>query len=129
MEKHNKGDVLKCKNPECSETFATHKRTGRWKECCSRKCKNRTRRIRQKEERARLRESGVTFVYYIPEEHYVGMTQNVEKRMKNHQKRGKYIDNYEVLGCFERRVDAHLFETMFHVRGYHGFQTIETYEY
>jgi hypothetical protein len=64
---------------------------------------------------------GYTAVYYLPEEHYVGMTLNVRHRMSSHKSAGRLIQGYEVLAWFERSVDAHLFETQLHVLGYLGY--------
>lgn len=64
---------------------------------------------------------GYWTVYYLPEEHYVGMTNNQTYRNCLHKKNGKSVDGYEVVAKFESAIDAHLFETMLHQRGYHGF--------
>ncbi len=61
-------------------------------------------------------------VYYLPEEHYVGFTNNIRSRMNDHRKKGRSICNYEIICSFESPIDAHLFETMLHQRGYNGFQ-------
>ena len=60
-------------------------------------------------------------VYYIPEHHYVGMTNSIKYRMQEHKTKGKMVDNYEVIGIYKRAVDAHLTETMLHAMGYNGF--------
>jgi hypothetical protein len=60
-------------------------------------------------------------VYYLPEEHYVGMTNNIKNRMKDHRCSGKFIDDFEILATFEKQVDAHLFETLLHSMDYNGF--------
>ncbi len=67
-------------------------------------------------------DDGYTYVYYLPEEHYVGMTTRLYKRMRDHGIT-KITESMEVLGKFEREVDAHMFETMFHMRGYNGYNT------
>jgi hypothetical protein len=64
---------------------------------------------------------GYFYVYYLPEEHYVGMTNNVHRRIKYHDYSGKIVDNYEILARFKRQVDAHLFETILHTLDYNGF--------
>ena len=61
-------------------------------------------------------------VYYIPEEHYVGMSKNVYSRMIKHKHLGKIIDGYEVLQSFENPIAAHLMETQLHLMGYHGYR-------
>ena len=64
-------------------------------------------------------------VYYLPEEHYIGITRHIYDRMYCHRKNGKITEGYEILAYFERRVDAHYLETMFHMRGYNGFRRYE----
>jgi hypothetical protein len=61
-------------------------------------------------------------VYYIPEEHYIGMSKNVYNRMLKHKHLGKIIDGWEVLMCFENPIRAHLMETQFHLMGYNGYR-------
>jgi len=60
-------------------------------------------------------------VYYLPEEHYVGMTNCLKKRLREHENQGKIIDGWEIIANFKRAVDAHLYETKLHCIGYHGF--------
>jgi hypothetical protein len=64
---------------------------------------------------------GYFYVYYLPEEHYIGMTNNIHRRIKHHDFSGKIVDGYEVLARFKRQVDAHLFETRLHAMDYNGF--------
>ncbi len=60
-------------------------------------------------------------VYYLPEEHYVGMTgKHMGHRLYNHKKKGRITEGCEILAIFERAVDALWFEVMLHQRGYHG---------
>ena len=79
--------------------------------------------IKRKEYWRKKSESdGLFSVYYLPEEHYVGITGCVWQRMRDHRNKGKKItEGYEIIAKFERAVDAHLMETLFHVRGYNGF--------
>ena len=74
------------------------------------------------DEKYKDRQKHKTCVYYLPEEHYVGMTCRIACRMSKHRAAGKCTDNYEVLAYFEREVDAHYFETLLHLRGYHGYR-------
>lgn len=64
-----------------------------------------------------------TYLYYIPEHHYIGITNDITKRMIHHRM-DKVVDGFEILGRFERRVDAHYMETLFHMRGYQGFRDL-----
>ncbi len=60
-------------------------------------------------------------VYYLPEEHYIGMTNNIKRRMRMHTVKGKFTEGFEIIASFERSVDAHYLETMFQMRGYNGY--------
>ena len=60
-------------------------------------------------------------VYYLPEEHYVGITNSLYLRMKDHNDHGKITEGYVEIARFERKVDAAWFEILFHKRGYNGF--------
>ena len=64
---------------------------------------------------------GYYHVYYLPEEHYVGMTDCLSKRLTGHKNAGRIIEGVETIARFERAVDARWFEAMFHQRGYQGF--------
>jgi len=61
-------------------------------------------------------------VYYIPEEHYVGMSRNVIARMAKHKHLGKIVDGWEVIQSFENPIRAHLMETQLHLMGYNGYR-------
>ncbi len=66
------------------------------------------------------RKEGYTYVYYLPEEHYVGITNHMTNRMSYHKSHGRLINDYEIIAKFERMVDAMWFETMLHQRHYNG---------
>ena len=61
-------------------------------------------------------------VYYLPEHHYVGMTNALRNRLQEHRSRNNRLtEGYEIIGIYERAVDAHLTETRLHAMGYNGF--------
>ena len=64
-----------------------------------------------------------TYVYYLPEEHYIGVSINMKDRMKSHNRKGKIVEGMEIVSKFEREVDAYWLEICFHQRGYNGFNT------
>lgn len=68
----------------------------------------------------------LTILYYLPEDHYVGITtcKQFNVRMHQHRTNGKYTIDVEILGFYKRRVDAHLHETMLHCIGYYGFRDL-----
>ena len=47
-------------------------------------------------------------VYYIPEEHYVGITENLYERIQKHKSLGKNIEGYRILKEFNTRQEAPL---------------------
>tara|TARA_R110002074_G_C12269813_1_gene642038 strand:+ start:435 stop:746 length:312 start_codon:yes stop_codon:yes gene_type:complete len=81
------------------------------------RCKHCERVDRTKKER-----DGFTSVYYLPKEHYVGMTGRVKKRMAAHRSAGKNTRNYKILRVFDNEIEAHLYETQLHWMGFFGFQ-------
>lgn len=68
----------------------------------------------------------LTAVYYLPEDHYVGITRNKNlwRRMYQHRQSGHYTFDVEILGFYKERVNAHLVETMLHAYGYNGFRNL-----
>lgn len=61
-------------------------------------------------------------VYYLPEEHYVGISKNTRRRMSQHKGKGRITTGYDIIARFDRAVDAVWFESLFHQRGYNGCQ-------
>ena len=43
------------------------------------------------------KKDGLGYVYYLPEEHYVGITSLIEETIKEHNKLGRITDNYEII--------------------------------
>lgn len=60
------------------------------------------------------------YVYYLPEEHYVGMTSIVHERIKYHENSGKIIDDYEIIARYNHPALALMTEALFHYCGYNG---------
>ena len=52
-------------------------------------------------------------VYYLPEEHYCGFTNNPQYRMTDHKKHGKNIDNWRVLQTCATKTEAAYTEALF----------------
>jgi len=67
-------------------------------------------------------ETGGYAVYYLPEEHYAGFSNNLRQRMLDHKKNGRIVEGYEVVGIYKCPIEAHLTETFLHKMGYEGFQ-------
>lgn len=67
-----------------------------------------------------------TEVYYLPEEHYIGITHYLPTRLAMHRKAGKITEGAIIVASFERHVDAAWLEVMFHQRGYNGYKYQKT---
>jgi hypothetical protein len=68
-----------------------------------------------------LSDQGGYAVYYLPEHHYVGMTNNTKDRMRKHKRKGRYVDDMEIIGVYSSPIEAHFVETLLHLIGYEGF--------
>ena len=101
--------VLKKNCKFCGDRYETRYMNS---EYCSHKCVKSAYSVKS--------EDGFVWVYYLPEEHYIGITKNVKKRMCQHRSSGKIVDGFELIAGYERHIDAHMLETMFHQRGYRG---------
>ena len=68
----------------------------------------------------------LTAVYYLPEEHYIGITsnKNLWRRMHQHRRDGHHTLDVEIVAFYKKRVNAHLVETMLHAHGYNGFRNL-----
>jgi len=63
-------------------------------------------------------------VYYLPEEHYVGITKQPKQRIAEHKSRLKRnTDGWKVLFCSEDKYEAHLVEAELHCMGFKGLRT------
>ena len=60
-------------------------------------------------------------VYYIPSEHYVGITNQPKLRMSDHKSHhGRNIEDWVVLFCSEDKYEARIIENRFHDMGFFG---------
>ena len=84
------------------------------------RCKSCQRIENKKYDESKLGLLEYYIVYYIPNEHYVGITNQPKARMKHHEKNGKNIDGWRVLFCSSDRHQARLIENRFHDMGFEG---------
>ena len=64
---------------------------------------------------------GLHYVYYLPEEHYIGVTDCISKRIAVHKhKFNRYVDNIEIVYKTPCRKEAELVESKLHSLGYQG---------
>ena len=78
-------------------------------------CKDCGRKARR-EYRKKLKD-GKWYVYLLPEEHYVGITNCIKERMRSHK---KITDGYEIIGSYETPAHALMVEAYYHTKGYYG---------
>ena len=87
---------------------------------------------RKRNERAKRKLSEVEsfVVYFLPKEHYVGYTNSFDRRMREHRKidsrrsSSKSLDTKGaiIIAKFKCPMEAHLYETQMHLRGFNGFK-------
>ena len=53
-------------------------------------------------------------VYYLPEEHYVGITNQLYVRVKNHRSKGRNVEGHRILFTCETKREALDIERKFH---------------
>lgn len=61
----------------------------------------------------KIKKDGCYYVYYLPQEHYCGITNSLVSRMIDHRKKGKNTDNYRVLYSSKDKKDACYHEALF----------------
>lgn len=60
-------------------------------------------------------------VYYLPEEHYVGITNQPKQRIADHESHHKRnISGWKVLYCCKDKYEARIIENRFHDMGFYG---------
>jgi len=60
-------------------------------------------------------------VYYLPEEHYAGMTSRLTHRLNFHKNNyNRHIENVEIVGKYETKAEATRVEAALHSMGYLG---------
>ena len=73
----------------------------------------RSRRDYQRRRRARQKEEGYK-LYYLPNEHYVGITLHLYQRMFKHREREKDTDGYKILAVYPTLEQARHHENLMH---------------
>ena len=63
-----------------------------------------------------LRDDRIHWVYYLPEEHYVGVSSQINPRFRIYKQRqlGMNTDGYKILKGFKTREDARHYENLWH---------------
>ena len=72
-------------------------------------------------DRWEAKKDGYYTVYYLKEEHYVGMTTSLPNRLSEHKsKYNRHIEDVEVIGKYETKAEALRVEAALHSMGYLG---------
>ena len=91
------------------------RKNGRQRYCTV--CRNQKRREISANKK---KDQGGWIVYYLPEEHYVGITSNLYRRMSNHKSDGKSTIDLEIISKHKTPEMAALMECYLHTMGYRG---------
>ena len=59
-------------------------------------------------------------VYYLPLEHYAGVTNKLSQRMSSHRRYGLDPTGYKILFATKDRLEAHVVEAELHLMGING---------
>ena len=59
-------------------------------------------------------------LYYLKEEHYVGVTKRPKLRIKDHKKKNKHVLDFETIATFNTKREALNAEAYMHSLGYVG---------
>lgn len=77
---------------------------------------------------AKSKKDGLHYVYLLPEERWVGTTNNLYQRMAKHRFSGRNPSNYQILASFEDRGEALELERKMHDQGYRGRHKLNVYK-
>lgn len=97
----------------CGNSFKPRK----GKRYCSDNCGGNDRRQKEID---RLKSLKFYYLYYIPEEHYVGVTNDPKRRMQNHRAQGKVAKEWEIILKSKNPKLVAYYEALLHLIGYEG---------
>ena len=105
----------KVKKPfECFAVKKSNKSTGRAARC--KVCSNKYL--------AKWRSNDILdyyIVYYLPKEHYIGITNQPKQRMADHKcHHNRDVTDWRIMYCSESKYEARLVENRFHDLGFNG---------
>ena len=82
---------------------------------------NKEKRIAQMKVIEESKKDGYYTVYYLKEEHYVGMSNNLTYRLRNHKSYySRHIEDVEIIGKYKTKEGATRVEAALHAMGYLG---------
>jgi hypothetical protein len=123
----------KCKEHKTLSDFYKHKKNKDKLSYHCKSCISYTRKVYNNENKVKISINNKKYrqeneliqgyaLYYLPEEHYIGFTNNLKSRLRSHRGRGRITEGYEVIGVYKCPIYTHLLETRLHLIGYNGFQ-------
>tara|TARA_R110002124_G_scaffold163343_1_gene330692 strand:+ start:189 stop:575 length:387 start_codon:yes stop_codon:yes gene_type:complete len=75
----------------------------------------------KRKNRYESKKDGYYTVYYLKEEHYAGMTNNLTNRLYQHKsKQNRHVEDVEIIGKYETKEEATRVEAALHAMGYLG---------
>jgi predicted GIY-YIG superfamily endonuclease len=82
---------------------------------------NKEKLIAQMKVNQESKKDGYYTVYYLKEEHYAGMTNNLTYRLNNHKSHhNRHIEDVEIIGKYETKEEATRVEAALHSMGHLG---------
>ena len=63
-------------------------------------------------------------LYYLKEEHYVGITKRPKLRIKDHKKKNRHVLDFETIATFKSKREALDVERLLHNLGYNGRNSV-----
>ena len=86
-------------------------------------------KIKEKQRQIYLAEKHEPTLYIIEDLNYVGVTENLSRRIRNHKSKNKRsVDSLRVLAKFKTRSEALEVERLIHDLGYSGKHTKNSYK-
>ena len=82
---------------------------------------NKERKVAYDKDYWEAQKDGLYTVYYLKEEHYVGMTTSLFKRLLKHKsKKNRHMKDVEIIGKYQTKEEAARVEAALHSMGYLG---------
>jgi predicted GIY-YIG superfamily endonuclease len=111
--KRNRTEYNKRYNEENREKIAARKKA--YREA------NKERLAADKKSYYESKKDGLYTVYLLPEENYVGMTNNLYRRLEHHKSKHKRdVSDVKILGKYHTKDEALVTEARYHNEGYKG---------
>ena len=116
MTKEEKKERQRLYDAQPHRKAARHKSTAIWR-------KNNPEAVKAMDARKKAKAKSKEYsLYYLPEDHYIGVTNQLSLRLVNHKRKSKHILGYEIVSVFKTKKEALRTERYLHSIGYNGSQ-------